>query len=78
MKTRHTAENKCFIKLTQLALARPSLRFSTASKLLITQGRFRLSVDTLRWSKSKHQVTMGGEYAYGSNDIINNFRANGQ
>jgi len=35
-------------------------------------------LDTLRWTKGKHQLTMGGEYAHGSNDIINNFRANGQ
>lgn len=34
--------------------------------------------DTLRWTKGKHQVTMGGEYNYGIGDIINNFRANGQ
>ena len=35
-------------------------------------------LDTLRWTKGKHQLTMGGEYAHGSNDIVNNFRANGQ
>ncbi len=35
-------------------------------------------LDTLRWSKGKHQITMGGEYSHGSNDIVNNFRANGQ
>jgi outer membrane receptor protein involved in Fe transport len=35
-------------------------------------------LDTIRWNKGKHQVTMGGEYSHGSNDIVNNFRANGQ
>lgn len=35
-------------------------------------------LDTVRWSKGKHQLTFGGEYAHGSNDIVNNFRANGQ
>jgi len=35
-------------------------------------------LDTLRWTKGRHQLTMGGEYAHGSNDIVNNFRANGQ
>ena len=35
-------------------------------------------LDTLRWTKGKHNLTFGGEYGRGSNDIINNFRANGQ
>ena len=34
-------------------------------------------LDTLRWTKGKHQLTMGGEYAWAKNDIVNNFRANG-
>ncbi|MBM3813849.1 MAG: hypothetical protein FJW20_19655 [Acidimicrobiia bacterium] len=34
--------------------------------------------DTLRWTRGRHQITMGGEYNYGIGDIINNFRANGQ
>ena len=34
--------------------------------------------DTMRWSKGKHQITMGGEFNRGLGDIINNFRANGQ
>ncbi len=35
-------------------------------------------LDTLRWTKGKHNLTFGGEYGHGGNDIINNFRANGQ
>ncbi len=35
-------------------------------------------LDTLRWTKGKHSLTFGGEYGQGGNDIINNFRANGQ
>jgi outer membrane receptor protein involved in Fe transport len=34
-------------------------------------------LDTLRWTKGKHNITLGGEYGRGANDIINNFRANG-
>ncbi len=34
--------------------------------------------DTLRYSRGKHQMTFGGEFSRGRNDIINNFRANGQ
>ncbi len=34
-------------------------------------------VDTLRWTLGKHNLTFGGEYGRGRNDIINNFRANG-
>ncbi|MBK5291029.1 MAG: TonB-dependent receptor [Acidobacteriia bacterium] len=34
--------------------------------------------DTIRWSKGKHQITIGGEFNRGIGDIINNFRANGQ
>lgn len=35
-------------------------------------------VDTLRWTKGRHQITFGGDYSRGRNDVINNFRANGQ
>jgi outer membrane receptor protein involved in Fe transport len=35
-------------------------------------------LDTLRWTKGKHSLTFGGEYGHGGNDIVNNFRANGQ
>jgi outer membrane receptor protein involved in Fe transport len=35
-------------------------------------------LDTVRWTKGKHSLTFGGEYGRGRNDIINNFRANGQ
>ncbi len=35
-------------------------------------------VDTLRWSHGKHELTFGGDYSRGRNDVINNFRANGQ
>ncbi|MBI2686860.1 MAG: TonB-dependent receptor [Acidobacteria bacterium] len=35
-------------------------------------------VDTLRWTRGKHQMTFGGDFSRGRNDIINNFRANGQ
>jgi len=34
--------------------------------------------DTLRWSKGRHQISIGGEYGWGIGDIVNNFRANGQ
>ncbi|MBY0505663.1 MAG: carboxypeptidase regulatory-like domain-containing protein [Bryobacteraceae bacterium] len=34
-------------------------------------------VDTLRWTLGKHNLTFGGEYGRGRNDIVNNFRANG-
>lgn len=34
-------------------------------------------LDTLRWTKGRHNITLGGEYGRGANDIINNFRANG-
>ena len=34
--------------------------------------------DALRWSKGVHQVTMGGEYGRGADDVTNNFRANGR
>ncbi len=34
--------------------------------------------DTLRWTKGAHQVTLGGEYGRGADDVTNNFRANGR
>lgn len=35
-------------------------------------------LDTLRWTKGRHQITMGGEFGRGYGDVTNNFRANGQ
>lgn len=35
-------------------------------------------VDTVRWTKGKHQITIGGEYGRGIGNVDNNFRANGQ
>ncbi|HTU99317.1 MAG TPA: TonB-dependent receptor [Luteitalea sp.] len=35
-------------------------------------------VNTLRWSKGRHEITSGIDYSYGKGDIINNFRANGR
>ncbi len=35
-------------------------------------------IDTVRWSRGKHELTFGGDYSRGRNDIIDNFRANGQ
>lgn len=35
-------------------------------------------MDTLRWSKGRHQLTFGAEVGYGIGDIVNNFRANGR
>jgi hypothetical protein len=34
--------------------------------------------DTVRWTKGRHQLTLGGEYGYGIGDVVNNFTANGQ
>ena len=34
--------------------------------------------DVLRWTKGKHQISMGGEYGHGADDVTNNFRANGR
>jgi len=34
-------------------------------------------LDTVRWTRGRHNLTFGGEYGRGYNDIINNFRANG-
>jgi Carboxypeptidase regulatory-like domain/TonB-dependent Receptor Plug Domain len=35
-------------------------------------------VDTLRWTKGRHEVAAGIDYSYGQGDIVNNFRANGR
>jgi hypothetical protein len=35
-------------------------------------------VDTVRWTKGRHEVAMGMDYSYGQGDIVNNFRANGR
>jgi len=35
-------------------------------------------LDTVRWTRGRHQFTLGGEYGRGIGDITNNFRANGQ
>ncbi len=34
--------------------------------------------DTVRWTRGRHQITLGGEYGYGIGDVVNNFTANGQ
>ena len=34
--------------------------------------------DTLRWTKGAHQISFGGEYGKGLDDVTNNFRANGR
>ena len=34
--------------------------------------------DTVRWTKGRHQLTLGGEYGRGVGDVVNNFTANGQ
>jgi hypothetical protein len=34
--------------------------------------------DTVRWTRGRHQLTLGGEYGYGIGDVVNNFTANGQ
>jgi hypothetical protein len=35
-------------------------------------------LDTVRWTKGRHNLTLGGEYGRGIGDVVNNFRANGQ
>jgi hypothetical protein len=35
-------------------------------------------VDTVRWTKGRHEVAIGLDYSYGEGDIVNNFRANGR
>jgi hypothetical protein len=34
--------------------------------------------DILRWTKGKHQLSFGGEFGRGADDVTNNFRANGR
>lgn len=45
-----------------------------------TNGFFRQEIqinDTARWSKGRHQISIGGEYGNGMGDIANDYRANG-
>jgi hypothetical protein len=35
-------------------------------------------VDTVRWTKGRHEIATGIDYSYGKGDIVNNFRANGR
>ena len=35
-------------------------------------------VDTIRWTKGRHEIATGVDYSYGEGDIVNNFRANGR
>jgi hypothetical protein len=35
-------------------------------------------IDTVRWTKGRHQMTFGFDYGRGIGDVTNNFRANGQ
>ena len=35
-------------------------------------------MDTVRWTKGRHEVATGIDYSYGKGDIVNNFRANGR
>ncbi|AMY11746.1 TonB-dependent Receptor Plug Domain protein [Luteitalea pratensis] len=35
-------------------------------------------LNTLRWTKGRHEIATGVDYSYGKGDIINNFRANGR
>ncbi len=35
-------------------------------------------VDTMRWTKGRHEIATGVDYSYGQGDIVNNFRANGR
>jgi len=35
-------------------------------------------VDTVRWTKGRHEIAGGVDYSYGQGDIVNNFRANGR
>ena len=34
--------------------------------------------DTVRWTRGTHQISLGGEYGRGADDVTNNFRANGR
>lgn len=36
------------------------------------------AIDTLRWTRGRHNITIGGEYGRGIGNVDNNFRANGQ
>ena len=35
-------------------------------------------VDTVRWTKGRHELASGIDYSYGEGDTVNNFRANGR
>ena len=35
-------------------------------------------IETLRWTRGRHQITIGGDNGRGIGDVVNNFRANGQ
>jgi hypothetical protein len=35
-------------------------------------------VDTVRWTRGRHELAAGVDYSYGQGDIVNNFRANGR
>ena len=35
------------------------------------------ALDTIHWTKGRHQITLGGEYGRGLGDIHNNFQAEG-
>jgi len=35
-------------------------------------------INTLRWTKARHEIATGIDYSYGKGDILNNFRANGR
>ena len=41
------------------------------------RNEFQL-VDTVRWTKDRHELAAGVDYSYGQGDIVNNFRANGR
>ena len=41
------------------------------------RDEYQLS-NTVRWSKGRHQITLGGEGGWAIGDVVNNFRANGQ
>jgi hypothetical protein len=35
-------------------------------------------MDTVRWTRGRHEVATGFDYSFGQGDIVNNFRANGR
>jgi carboxypeptidase family protein/TonB-dependent receptor-like protein len=35
-------------------------------------------MDTVRWTKGRHELATGVDYSYGQGDTVNNFRANGR